>query len=164
MFVARRTFLEPCSAVLASTSLFFSSVRESLSHWKELNAICMCLELVTATHACLSRVFRPEKRLSMGDSKGQKVRNFFATWELGIYLVCPSTQVAVPNPCKAPMALVMCAQVAVPDPIPLDPARDVPLDTLGSTWIVAAGPSAPEQPDYRGAHLFPQHPKFHPCS
>ncbi|EIE21719.1 hypothetical protein COCSUDRAFT_83508 [Coccomyxa subellipsoidea C-169] len=41
-------------------------------------------------------------------------------------------------------------KVAVPDPIPLDPARDVPLDTLGSTWIVAAGPSAPGQPDYRG--------------
>lgn len=44
-------------------------------------------------------------------------------------------------------------QVAVPDPIPLDPARDVPLDTLGSTWIVAAGPSAPGQPDYKGAPL-----------
>ncbi|BDA44564.1 hypothetical protein COCOBI_06-0400 [Coccomyxa sp. Obi] len=41
-------------------------------------------------------------------------------------------------------------KVAVPDPIPLDPARDVPLDTLGSTWIVAAGPSAPGQPDYKG--------------
>lgn len=45
-----------------------------------------------------------------------------------------------------------CMKVDVPDPIPLDPARDVPMDTLGSTWIVAAGPSAPGQPDYKGRH------------
>lgn len=41
-------------------------------------------------------------------------------------------------------------RVDVPDPIPLDPARDVPLDTLGSVWIVAAGPSALGAPGYKG--------------
>lgn len=102
----------------------------------------------------------PSSWLSMGDSNGQKVRNFFTSWKLVINLVCPSTQVAVRDPCNVLMASVMCAQVAVPDPIPLDPARDVPLDTLGSTWIVAAGPSALGQPDYRGAPQIPQHPNF----
>lgn len=42
-------------------------------------------------------------------------------------------------------------QVDVPDPIPLDPARDLPLSALGSTWVVAAGPSQPGASDFRGA-------------
>lgn len=41
----------------------------------------------------------------------------------------------------------------VPDPIPLDPARDVPLSTLGSTWVVAAGPSQPGAADFQGDAL-----------
>ncbi|CAK0785636.1 hypothetical protein CVIRNUC_008847 [Coccomyxa viridis] len=40
--------------------------------------------------------------------------------------------------------------VDVPDPIPLDPARDLPLSALGSTWIVAAGPSQPGASDFKG--------------
>ena len=44
-------------------------------------------------------------------------------------------------------------QVDVPDPIPLDPARDVPLSTLGSTWVVAAGPSQPGAADFKGDTL-----------
>jgi hypothetical protein len=49
-------------------------------------------------------------------------------------------------------------QVDVPDPIPLDPARDVPLATLGSVWIVAAGPSSLGQPDFRGDAYFGRSP------
>ena len=41
----------------------------------------------------------------------------------------------------------------MPDPIPLDPARDVPLSTLGSTWIVAAGPSQPGAAAFKGDTL-----------
>ena len=44
-------------------------------------------------------------------------------------------------------------QVDVPDPIPLDPARDVPLSALGTSWIVAAGPSQPGASDFRGDAL-----------
>ena len=42
------------------------------------------------------------------------------------------------------------SEVDVPDPIPLDPARDLPLSALGSTWIVAAGPSQPGASDFKG--------------
>lgn len=45
-------------------------------------------------------------------------------------------------------------QVDVPDPIPLDPARDLPLSALGSTWIVAAGPSQPGASDFKGKYRF----------
>ena len=46
-------------------------------------------------------------------------------------------------------------KVDVPDPIPLDPARDLPLSALGSTWIVAAGPSQPGASDFKGKHCSP---------
>jgi len=39
----------------------------------------------------------------------------------------------------------------VPDPLPLDPASDLPPQLLGSAWIVAAGPGRAGEPDFRGA-------------
>ncbi|KAK9834886.1 hypothetical protein WJX81_006502 [Elliptochloris bilobata] len=38
----------------------------------------------------------------------------------------------------------------VPEPLPLDPAADLPPQLLGSAWVVAAGPGRAGQPDFQG--------------
>jgi len=63
----------------------------------------------------------------------------------------PSKWLVGPYFPHADLNLTGRVRVDVPEPLPLDPAADLPPQLLGSAWIVAAGPGRAGEPGFTGA-------------
>ncbi len=63
----------------------------------------------------------------------------------------PSKWLVGPYFPHADLNLTSRVRVDVPEPLPLDPAADLPPQLLGSAWIVAAGPGRAGDLGFTGA-------------
>jgi len=76
----------------------------------------------------------------------------------------PSKWLVGPYFPHADLNLTSRVRVDVPEPLPLDPAADLPPQLLGSAWIVAAGPGRAGEPGFTGAPTLATCWSHQPCA